>query len=139
MSQIPPPGGAPPMGYQTPAPQQSQGLAIGSLVCGIVSIVLFCVWFVSIPVGIVAIILGVIAKGKIARGEAGGQGLAKTGTILGIVGTLLAILWIVLLFAGVSLFGSKMEEMQKEMEQKARELEQQSQQVDTAPEPTTAP
>jgi len=43
------------MGYQTPPPGKSQGLAIGALVCGILSIVLFCFNIVSIPLGIAAI------------------------------------------------------------------------------------
>ncbi|HEV2295869.1 MAG TPA: hypothetical protein VGR35_18630 [Tepidisphaeraceae bacterium] len=58
MSQVPPPMGAPPVGYQTPGPNRPQGLAIGALVCGILSLVLVCIWFLAVPLGIVAIILG---------------------------------------------------------------------------------
>ena len=68
MSQVPPPMSAPPMGYQNPPPAKPQGLAVGALICGILSLVLFCFWFVSVPLGIVAIILGVMGKGKAARG-----------------------------------------------------------------------
>jgi len=140
MSQVPPPGGAPPMGYSSPGPQQSQGLAVGALVCGIISIVSVCVWFLSIPLGIVAVILGIIGKGKAQRGEAGGQGLAKAGLILGAIGVVLSIVLHIALIAGFSFLGSKAEQFQKEMEQKAKEMEQQ-QQVDhtESSTPTTAP
>jgi hypothetical protein len=129
------------MGYQTPGASKPQGLAIGALVCGILSLVLFCMWFVSIPLGIVAIILGVIGKGKAARGEAGGEGLAKTGMILGIVGSVLAILWLILVFAGVSFLGSKAEELQRKAQQEVErmEKEQKQREAETAPAPTTSP
>jgi hypothetical protein len=67
-----PPGGAPPA-----------GLAIASMVCGIVSLVLFCVYAISIPCAIVAITLGLIAKSQIRRGAASGNGMAITGIICG--------------------------------------------------------
>jgi hypothetical protein len=129
------------MGYASPAgPQQSQGLAIGALVCGIISIVSVCVWFLSIPLGIVAVILGIVGKGKAQRGEAGGQGLAKAGLTLGAIGVVLSLVLHIAFIAGVSFLGSKAEQLQKEMEQKAKEMEQQ-QQVDhtESSSPTTAP
>ena len=127
MSQYPPTGPTPggpmptgPMQYQTPPPgaQASQGMAIGSLICGIASIVFFCIWWLSIPLGIVAVVLAVMAKGKIARGEAGGAGLAKAGMICGIIGAVLSILITVLAIVGVTMFGDKIQEMQRQqMEQ----------------------
>jgi hypothetical protein len=109
--------------YQAPPPgaQASQGMAIGSLVCGILSIVTFCGWYLSIPLGIVAIVLGQMAKGKIARGEAGGAGLAKTGVILGAIGIALSVLITILAIVGFTMFGDR---MQKEMERQQR-LQQQ--------------
>ena len=141
MSQFPPPAGAPPMGYQTPGANKPQRLAIGALICGILSLVLFCFWFVSIPLGIVAVILGIIGKGKAQRGEAGGEGLAKTGMILGIVGLVLSAILTIAAFAGMSFLGSKAEQMQKELERKAQEMEQQQQQHGgtSTPAPTTSP
>jgi hypothetical protein len=128
------------MGYQAPQPQQSQGLAIGALVCGIISIVTVCLWFLSIPLGIVAVILGIVGKGKAQRGEAGGQGLAKTGMILGVIGVALSLILHIALFAGVSFLGSHAEQWEKDLQQKAKEMEQQ-QQVDQteSSSPTTAP
>ncbi len=70
------------MGYP-PGSAPSSGLAIASMVCGIVSLVLVCLWFISLPTSIVAIVLGNVAKGQIRRGEAGGQGMATAGIICG--------------------------------------------------------
>jgi hypothetical protein len=122
-SQMPPSGPTGPMSYQAPPPgaQASQGMAVGSLVCGILSIVTFCGWYLSIPLGIVAIVLGQMAKGKIARGEAGGAGLAKTGVILGAIGIALSVLITILAIVGVTMFGDR---MQKELERQQR-LQQQ--------------
>src|SRR4051794_41538657 len=100
---MPPPTG--PVAYGAPTPSQSTGLAVGSLICGIVSIVLFCMWFISIPAGLVAIALAYVARGKIARGEAGGAGLAKAGLICGIVGVVLAGLLDILPFSRVHMLG----------------------------------
>jgi len=126
MSQMPPPGPMPtgPVAYQSPPPgaQASQGLAIGSLVCGILSIVTFCGWYLSIPLGVVAIVLGQIAKGKIARGEAGGAGPAKAGVICGAIGVVLSVLITILAVVGVTMFGNKM----KELERQQRLQQQQS-------------
>lgn len=126
MSQMPP-GPTPPgpMSYQSPPPSGaplSQGMAIGSLVCGIASIVLFCVWWLSIPLGIVAVVLAVMVKGKIARGEASGAGLAKAGMICGIIGAVLSILITVLAIVGFTMFGDK---VKQEMERQQRMQQQQ--------------
>ena len=140
MSQYPPtgptPGGPMPSGptsYQAPpGAQASQGMAIGSLICGIASIVVFCIWWLSIPLGIVAVVLAVMAKGKIARGEAGGAGLAKAGMICGIIGAVLSLLLVVLAIVGFTMFGDKIQEMQRQ------QMEQQRQQQ-SSPSPTPTP
>ena len=66
----------------------SQGLAIGALICGILSLVGCCIWFVMIPVGLIAIVLGFIASAK-AKGDParfGGKGMARAGIITGFLG-----------------------------------------------------
>ena len=134
MSQVPPPMGTPPAGYSSPGASKPQGLAIGALICGILSLLTalaVCLWFLSIPLGVVAIILGVIAGGKAKRGEAGGAGLAKTGMILGIAGIVLSIV----IFAGCRVAGTKLQQ-EIERQQKVFE-EQQRQQTDGTDTPTT--
>ena len=84
--QYPPP--YPPSGYRPPS---TNGLAIASLVLGIVG------W---VPCGIgsiVAVILGFVARGQIrsSQGRQGGDGLAQAGIILGFVGIALVVaFWI---------------------------------------------
>ena len=86
--------------WAAPPPQVSpstNGLAIASLVLG----VLFC----TLIGGVVAVILGNVALGQIARsqGAQGGRGLAIAGIVLGWIGvTILAILAFTWLGYGVS-------------------------------------
>ncbi len=86
------PGGQPPYGGEPP-----KGLAIGSLICGIISIplALGCA-LLGVILGIVAIILGSSAKKKIAAGQASGGGLATGGTICGVVGLILGVINMIL-------------------------------------------
>ena len=139
MSQLPPspsypPPGPGPVAYQGPNPQQNTGLAMGSMICGVLSIVLsflsFCIWFISLPLGIVAVVLALVARGKIARGEAGGAGPAKAGLITGIIGVVLSILIPLILYAGLRTAGSK---FQQEAERIQREAERQQRQTATQP------
>ena len=75
-------------------------MAVASMVLGIVSLVLFCVWYISIPCAIIGLVLGFVAKGKANRGEGGGGGMA----IAGIVCSIIAIVLVVLLIAGALSF-----------------------------------
>ena len=94
MSQMPP---GQPMSYSQPPQQKSVGLAVASMVLGILSIVLCCFWPVSIPMAIIAIVLGFIARGKAARGEAGGGGMAVAGIVCAIIAL---ILWLIAFMIG---------------------------------------
>ncbi len=71
-----------------PGQAPSQGLAIGSMVCGILALVICCVWFLSPVLGLVAIVLGVIAHSKIKSDPARyrGKGMATTGIVTGLLG-----------------------------------------------------
>jgi hypothetical protein len=68
-------------GYRAPRPRAT-GKATGSMVCGIVGL------FVCGPVlGVVAIVLAIQARREIdlSHGRVGGDGMATTGFILGII------------------------------------------------------
>lgn len=71
------------------------GLNIASLVLGIVSIVLWCMWYISIPCSILALIFGIIGIKK------HGKGLAIAGLVTGVISL---VIW-VLLFAFAFMFG----------------------------------
>src|SRR5580693_3259673 len=68
--------------------QQTSPLAIVSMVCGMVALVLG-------PLAILAIVFGHIARGQVRRTGEGGRGMATAGLILGymvlVVGTALAV------------------------------------------------
>ena len=67
-----------------PAVKRSDGLAIASLVTGIVSLV--CCGLVT---GVPAIVMGLVSRNRIARsaGALGGRGMAVAGVILGVAGS----------------------------------------------------
>ena len=62
--------------------ENKKGFCIASMVLGIVALVFACVWFISIPCGILAIIFGIIGIKTVNKGMAisglitGGIGLA---------------------------------------------------------------
>jgi len=114
------------------APQYSgggSGLAVASMVLGIISLVLFCVWYIAIPCAIVGLVLGLIAGAKATRGEASGGGMAKAGIICSIIAIVLAILLVVLAIVGFSMFGSRF----KQFQQQQLRLMQQQQHAATQP------
>lgn len=141
MTQQPPPPGYPPgayPGYQPPPPQSgSAGLAIASMVLGILSIPCFCVWWVSIPLAIIAIILGVVALNSVKSGQGGGRGMAQAGLILGAIGLLLAIILIVIgLVAGPAL-QQRLMHFSQQMQQQQQQMIQQQQQRNATTAPST--
>jgi len=62
-------------------PKKSVGLAVASMVLGILSIVCWCNLYLSLPMGIVGLVLGVVS----VKGDKGGKGMAITGIVLSIV------------------------------------------------------
>lgn len=80
---------------------ESKGLSIASMVLGIISVVLCCVWWISIPCSILAIIFGIVGKKR------GGKGMAIAGLVLGII----AIALYALAALGVASFMSAVESM----------------------------
>lgn len=71
------------------------GLSIAALVLGIVSVVLWCIWFISIPCAILALIFGILGIRK------HGKGLALAGLI---TGSLALAIWAVV-FTGAFIAG----------------------------------
>jgi hypothetical protein len=99
-------------------------MAIASLVLGIVSLVFFCVWYLSLPAAILAIVLGFLARAQLMPGQ-GGKGLATAGIICGFVAIFIAAV----LVAGVlSLLHFGMPALQKAQQQMQQQLQQQQQQ-----------
>lgn len=99
----PPPYGAYPGGYPPPPPQYGpqyggypppapaapkNGLGTASLVVAIIS--LFSI-FGGIVLGVVAVILGFLGRGRVKRGEADNGGIAMAGIVLGALSIVVSI------------------------------------------------
>ena len=82
---------------ETPAPQApSKGFSIASLVTGILALLCGLAAIVSVPLGIAAIVLGVLGIRKHA-----GKGMAIAGIITGSLGILIGLLTALLVFMAV--------------------------------------
>ena len=71
------------------------GFSVTSMVLGIVGLVTFCLWYLSILCGILAIVFGVVAKKKEEK-----NGMATAGLVMGII---IVALWVILLIFSVFL------------------------------------
>jgi hypothetical protein len=96
--------------------QQTSPLAIASMVCGMVALVLG-------PLAILAIVFGHIARGQVHRTGEGGRGMATTGLILGYL----------VLVAGIALTAAFLASLPSQRQSKPSPLGQ------PEPEPTLAP
>jgi hypothetical protein len=75
------------MNTQPEQPQVGKGLAIASMVCGILSLVLCCFDVLALILSIAAIVLGIISKKKTENGK----GMALAGIITGAIGLVIAL------------------------------------------------
>ena len=96
----PPPGGYAPMSAAYAAPR-TDGLAIASLVIGILSIVC-SVACLGIVLGPTAAIMGFVSRQRVASsgGALGGGTLAVVGLVLGILGFVASVGWFFLILSG---------------------------------------
>ncbi len=101
----PPPYGAYPGGYPPPPPQPysgfappptgpRNGLGIAALVIAIIGLV-FC-WTVAggVILGLIAVIIGFVAQGRVKRGEATNGGVAIAGIVLGFLAIIVSLIFI---------------------------------------------
>ena len=101
----PPPGGYAAVGAGYAA-QRTDGLAIASLVIGILSLVCFLACL-GVVLGPTAAIMGFVSRQRISSsgGALGGGTLAVVGLILGIVGFVVSVGWFFLAISG-AIYGS---------------------------------
>jgi hypothetical protein len=91
------PGGYPPPygGYPPPPPAAPKnGLGTAALVVAIIGLVL-C-WSIAggVVLGLCAVVLGFVARGRVRRGEATNGGVAVAGIVLGAVAIIAALVFI---------------------------------------------
>jgi hypothetical protein len=87
------------------APQMQQpgnGIAVASMILGIVSLVLFFLWFLAPILALLAIIFGALGIGKAKKIGGKGKGMAIAGLVTGSIGLVVSIIIIVLAFIVVS-------------------------------------
>ena len=89
-------------------PKKSSGLAVASLVLGIVALVFCFISFISIPSAIVALVLGIISIVT----KKGGKGMAITGVILSAIGLVVAIIIVVIAAAALAAIGTELNNLQ---------------------------
>ena len=70
---------------------ERKGFNITALILGIISLISFCAWYISIPSGIIAIIFSIAGK------KDAGRGMGVAGMVMGIIAIVLTILWLVFL------------------------------------------
>lgn len=71
--------------------ERKTGRAVAALTLGIISIPTAIIWFIGIPIGIVAIVIGTMARTDARRFGYTNAGQAKAGIICGIVGIAVAV------------------------------------------------
>ncbi|UNK72316.1 DUF4190 domain-containing protein [Microbacterium sp. H1-D42] len=90
----------------------TNGLAVASLICGIVGIFaspFIFVFFLPVALPIAAVIMGHIARSQLRRNpQMTGSGMALTGLILGYIPIVLSALGLIALLVGIVLFGGFM-------------------------------
>jgi hypothetical protein len=121
-----------------PAPGNlPKGLAIASMVLGILSLVGCCLWPISGPIGVVAVALGFMAKSKADSGTGGGKGMAIAGLVCGIIGTLLSATLFVFFLIGRSAGeeGGFMYEFQKSFQEEMEKQQQNQSERELVPDP----
>jgi uncharacterized membrane protein len=80
------------------------GLAITSMILGIISIPTACMYGLGLPCAVLAVIFGHMARARARRGEAGGDGMALAGLICGYI--MLALMVIGIIFVLIAIVGA---------------------------------
>jgi len=94
MTSYPPPPPQPYSGFTPPPTGPRNGLGIATLALAIIGLV-FC-WTVvgGVILGLSAVIIGFVARGRITRGEATNGGIAVAGIVLGFLAIIVSLVFI---------------------------------------------
>ncbi|HTR56237.1 MAG TPA: DUF4190 domain-containing protein, partial [Kofleriaceae bacterium] len=98
------------------APQQGNGLAVASMVLGILAIVFFWLGPLCWILAVLAIIFGAIGIGK-ANKVGKGKGMAIAGLACGLLGVLISVAVIFLFFSAAKDVDKELRRMEKENRQ----------------------
>ncbi len=98
-----------------PVQPQSNGMAIGALVCGIIGFLFSCcLWYIAIPLSIAGIVLGIL----VIKNKKGGKNMAIVGIVLSSITIVISIVMaiVVLAFMTNPEFSSIYEEIYNEIQ-----------------------
>lgn len=87
-------------------PPQGNGMAVASMVLGILAVVLCWIWFLGGILALLAIIFGAVGMSKAKKIGGRGKGAAVAGLVLGVIGIVLAVIIIIMAVIAVSAFES---------------------------------
>ena len=128
----PVPPSSPESGGGAPTGELPKGLSIAAMVLGICSLA-FCIPiinYLTLPIGIVGLVLSIMAMKKCNRGEAAGKGMAIAGLVCSLVGialwvVIILIIGIIFAAAGTAAegFGDALQKAAEEAEKAAKEAE----------------
>jgi hypothetical protein len=90
----PPPPPMPYAGYPAPPTGPRNGLGVAALVLAIVGLVLCWTVAGGIILGLCAVIIGFVARGRVTHGEATNGGVAIAGIVLGILAIIVSLVFI---------------------------------------------
>lgn len=97
MSEQPTYGSYPGGQYAPPPPPAGQnGMGTAAMVLGIIAVVLFWTIVVGFICGVLAIIFGIVGRGRARRGMATNSGQATAGLVTGIIGLVFALAIVIL-------------------------------------------
>ncbi|MEU7485765.1 DUF4190 domain-containing protein [Streptomyces sp. NPDC042319] len=98
-----PPGPPAPMG--APAPQTARnGLGVAALVLGVIGVLsglIPLLFWLAGTLGLLALIFGLVGRGRVKRGQATNKGVALAGLLLGIAAMVVAVIGAVITFTAV--------------------------------------
>lgn len=98
-------------------PKNSNGMAIGSLVCGILCVLVNCcaAWFLSLPTAIAGLVLGIISL----KNKKAGKAMAIVGIVLSSIGAFFGLITLIgcaVLSSNRSLLDQIMRELEFELD-----------------------
>jgi hypothetical protein len=79
--------------YGAPQAAGKSGMAVASLVLGIVAMLTFWVWIGGLLFAPLAIVFGVLGRKEARGGTKSGEGMATAGLVLGILAAVLMVPW----------------------------------------------
>ncbi|MFJ5723942.1 DUF4190 domain-containing protein [Streptomyces sp. NPDC093149] len=83
-------------------PAPANGLGIAAMVLGIIAVAGFCMWGLGLVLGVLALIFGIIGRGRVRRNEATNGGMALAGIILGSIGIVISGAFLAFMIWGIA-------------------------------------